>query len=71
VANPQLNNFLLAPLAADAGGTNGCGKAVFKSIQDPDYQAILKTFEPLHETLQEVPRMDISGVDVNTADNQS
>ena len=63
VANPRLNNFLLAPLATGAGGTQRCGEAVFESIQDPDYQAILKTFEPVHEMLREVPRMDMAGGD--------
>ncbi|MGD0088364.1 MAG: hypothetical protein ABSE73_00410 [Planctomycetota bacterium] len=58
VANPQLNNFLLAPLAKAAGGTEKCGPAVFASKDDPDYKAILKTFEPIHELLQRVPRGD-------------
>lgn len=71
VTNPRLNNFLLAPLAADAGGTEGCGKAVFESIQDPDYQAILKTFEPLHEMLRELPRMDMVGASGSTNEQLS
>jgi len=58
VTNPQLNNFLLAPLAKAAGGTEKCGKAVFESKDDPDYKAILKTFEPIHELLQRIPRGD-------------
>ena len=58
VTNPQLNNFLLAPLAKAAGGTEKCGKAVFASKDDPDYQAILKTFDPIHELLRRIPRGD-------------
>jgi hypothetical protein len=61
ITNPQLNNFLLAPLAKSEGGTEACGKAVFKSKDDLDYQAILKTFEPLHQMLKQKPRMDMKG----------
>jgi hypothetical protein len=61
ITNPNLNNFLLAPLAKKAGGTQACGAAVFKSTDDPDYQAILKTFEPLHKMLEKQPRMDMAG----------
>lgn len=55
------NNFLLAPLAKSAGGTEACGKAVFVSKDDPDYQAILKTFEPITKLMQERPRIDFPG----------
>jgi hypothetical protein len=58
VTNPQLNNFLMAPLAKSAGGSGKCGQAVFASKDDPDYQAILKTFEPIHELLRKIPRED-------------
>ncbi|MBW8038596.1 MAG: hypothetical protein FVQ85_01205 [Planctomycetes bacterium] len=61
ITNPELNAFLLAPLAQSAGGTQTCGEAVFASKEDPDYQAILKTFEPLREMLMERPRMDMIG----------
>jgi len=55
------NNFLLAPLAKAAGGTETCGKAVFKTKDDPDYQAILKVFEPITAMLKATPRMDFPG----------
>ncbi|MHC4313081.1 MAG: hypothetical protein ACYSW3_11530, partial [Planctomycetota bacterium] len=61
ITNPELNNFLLAPLAKSAGGTEACKTVVFASREDPDYQAILKTFEPLREMLVERPRMDMIG----------
>ncbi|MBN2136679.1 MAG: PD40 domain-containing protein [Sedimentisphaerales bacterium] len=61
ITHPELNNFLLATLAKDAGGTQQCGSAVFESGQDPDYKAILKTFEPMHEMLKRQPRMDMAG----------
>ena len=57
--NPQNNDFLLAPLAKDAGGTGKCGKPVFKSAEDPDYQKIIKTFDPIHELLRKIPRADM------------
>ncbi len=60
IANPQDNSFLLAPLSSAAGGTEKCGKPVFLSKDDPDYQKILKTFEPIHKLLQERPRADMS-----------
>ncbi|MHC4741246.1 MAG: HzsA-related protein, partial [Planctomycetota bacterium] len=66
ITNPDLNNFLLSPLAKKAGGTQTCGEAVFQSTQDPDYQAILKTFEPLHEMLEKQPRMDMAGAKAPT-----
>ncbi len=59
VTNPQNNNFLLAPLSSKAGGTQRCGAPVFLSKDDPDYQKILKTFEPIHKLLQDRPRADM------------
>ncbi len=61
ITRPHLNAFLLAPLAESAGGTGACGKAVFHTTSDPDYQAILNTFEPMRKQLQEKPRMDMEG----------
>ncbi len=61
VEQPQLNSFLTAPLARAAGGTERCGKPVFAEASDPDYQAILKTFEPALAQLRERPRMDMTG----------
>lgn len=61
IGNPQLNNFLAAPLAKEAGGSGRCGAAVFANTSDPDYQAILRTFEPVLGALREQPRMDMAG----------
>ncbi len=55
------NDFLLAPLAKSAGGTEACGKATFLSKDDPDYQAILKTFEPITKLMAQRPRIDFPG----------
>ena len=57
--NPQDNAFLLAPLAKDAGGTQKCGKTVFASTDDPDYQRILETFLPVQERVGQLPRADM------------
>ena len=59
VMKPENNNFLLAPLAKTAGGTQKCGKAVFASTDDADYRKILKTFEPIHKLLKHRPRADM------------
>jgi len=61
IENPHLNTFLLAPLAKTAGGTQRCGQPVFATRDDPDYQAVLKTFLPIHELMKRTPRMDMPG----------
>ncbi len=60
VMNPEKNSFLLAPLAKSAGGTERCGKPVFASTSDPDYQKILQTFAPIRALLEERPREDMA-----------
>jgi hypothetical protein len=59
IERPELNSFLLAPLAKAAGGTEACGKAVFATRDDPDYRAILKAFEPVAKSMRENPRDDM------------
>ncbi|OGV66109.1 MAG: hypothetical protein A2283_15195, partial [Lentisphaerae bacterium RIFOXYA12_FULL_48_11] len=57
--NPERNLFLKAPLAKSAGGTEACGKAIFADTNSPDYQKLLKAFEPLKEELEKNPRLDM------------
>lgn len=64
VTRPEKNSFLLAPLAIAAGGSGKCGKPVFPSTADPDYQKILHTFAPIHALLKERPRADMEGFQV-------
>ncbi|HQL75781.1 MAG: Protein TolB [Planctomycetes bacterium ADurb.Bin126] len=71
ITNPRLNSFLTAPLAKDAGGSGACGQAVFKDVSDADYQAILKTFEPVAQMLADNPRMDMPGAKPSPAINRS
>ena len=59
ITNVENNSFLLAPLARSAGGTERCGKPIFTSKDDPDYQAILKTFESLDPLFKSSPRADM------------
>jgi len=59
IENPELNNFLMAPLSKDAGGSGSCGKAVFKNTTDPDYQKILKCFDSVEKLMKENPRKDM------------
>jgi hypothetical protein len=61
VTNPELNGFLSAPLARAAGGAERCKEAVFASKDDPDYRAILKLFDPVHELVKRKPREDMPG----------
>lgn len=61
IANPHLNNFLAAPLPKESGGSGRCGSSVFASTSDPDYQAILQTFDPVLLELLQRPRMDMAG----------
>jgi hypothetical protein len=57
--NPEFNLFLKAPLARSAGGTEACGKAIFADVKDPDYQKLLRSFEPLKAELEKNPRLDM------------
>jgi hypothetical protein len=59
ITNVEHNRFLLAPLARDAGGTQQCGTPVFASRDDPDYQAILGTFEWIAKLIAAEPREDM------------
>ncbi len=61
VTEPELNQFLLAPLAKSAGGNERCGKAVFADKSDVDYRAILETFEATTRMLERTPRIDMPG----------
>jgi len=62
IGRPRFNTFLTAPLAASAGGTEACGRAVFADTADPDYQAILSVFRTVLEAAARRPRMDMEGV---------
>jgi hypothetical protein len=61
VTEPEYNDFMLAPLAKEAGGSGRCGEEVFTTKDDPDYKAILKTFGAVNEMLKKTPRMDMPG----------
>ncbi len=64
IKNPQHNSFMLAPLARDAGGTQRCDQVVFATTDDPDYQRILRTFDSIHQLLEQRPRADMEGFQV-------
>ena len=66
ITNPHLNDFLVSPLAKSAGGSEGCGKAVFQTRDDPDYQKIFATFTPVAELLKRTARMDMPGSQPST-----
>lgn len=56
---PELNRFLLAPLAESAGGTGMSGTFVFKDKSDPDYQTLLKLLEQMKADAEQLPRIDM------------
>lgn len=56
---PENNNFMLAPLAKSAGGTEKCGQPVFQSKADPDYKKLMDVFQPLQDMLRKQPRADM------------
>jgi len=59
IDNPQWNNFLMAPLAKSAGGTEKCGQIIFKDANDPDYKKIIASFDQLEQKLKQRPRFDM------------
>lgn len=61
ITEPELNDFLVAPLARAAGGRESCKKPIFAGKDDPDYQLLLKCFEPVKAMLAARPRMDMPG----------
>ncbi|HUT32778.1 MAG TPA: hypothetical protein VNE39_04815 [Planctomycetota bacterium] len=61
ITEPELNDFLVAPLAKAAGGREACKKPVFATKDDPDYQLLLKCFDPVRALLAQKPRMDMPG----------
>ncbi len=71
ITEPHFNPFLMAPLAKEAGGNEKCGKAIFETTADPDYQAILATFTPAIEMLRLNPRMDMPGAEASCDVNRS
>ena len=67
LTDPELNDFLVAPLAKTAGGRQSCGEPVFASTSDPDYRALLELFKPVRELLATTPRMDMPGAKASGA----
>ncbi len=59
IDNPKWNNFLMAPLAKKAGGTEKCSQVVFHDTNDADYRKIINAFEELQRKLQQRPRCDM------------
>jgi len=58
VSEPELNDFLVAPLSKSAGGRESCGRAVFADRDDPDYRALLQALAPARDLLAARPRED-------------
>ena len=71
ITNIEHNPFLAAPLAKSAGGRGACKGEVFTSADDPDYRAILKTFESSTTALKNRPRIDMEGARPEAQVNRS
>jgi hypothetical protein len=71
ITNVAHNDILLAPLAKEAGGRGVCGKVVFASTADPDYQALLKALKLTEDALAARPRTDMPGWQIDPASNCS
>ena len=61
LTNPQDSVLLLGPLAKSVGGYESCGKAIFESTDDPDYQIVLAAIERTKQQLDEIKRFDMPG----------
>jgi len=59
---PQRSLFLTAPLAAMAGGTGKCGRAVYADATDPDYRAVLGLVEEAVARQWSQPRRDVQSL---------
>lgn len=53
------SRVLLAPLAKEAGGEQTCGKAVFGTKDDPDYQALRHILASVRQETTTNPRADM------------
>lgn len=61
ISDPEMTDFLLAPLAKLSGGRGSCGEGVFENKDDPDYRTLLALLEPTRRMLAGRPRMDMPG----------
>jgi len=61
LTRPEKSYVLLAPLAKEAGGLALCKQAVFKSTEDPVYQAILASIRNAQNCLNQGKRFDLPG----------
>ena len=63
LTRPEKSLYLKAPLAKEAGGlglcTNALGKAVFASVDDPDYKTLLALVADAKSVLDADPRFDM------------
>ena len=58
---PEKSLLLLGPLAAEAGGYQSCGTAVFMDTNDPDYKTVLTAIHRTKARLDEIKRFDMPG----------
>jgi hypothetical protein len=61
LSRPEKSCLLRAPLAKEAGGSQGCGKPVFTDTNDPLYQQMLGAIRDAHNRLTAGKRFDMPG----------
>ena len=59
---PAKSLFLTAPLAATAGGTERCGRAIYADQNDPDYRTLQKAVEDAVRKALQYPRRDVEAL---------
>ena len=79
LSRPDKSPLLLAPLSQAAGGwglcrkgtegqtakTGGASEAVFKTVEDPDYKAMLASIQAANRELDRIKRFDMPGFKPN------
>jgi mono/diheme cytochrome c family protein len=56
---PGQSLFLIAPLARSSGGSEKCGRPVYRDPSDPDYQVVLKLVREGVRKAWDAPRRDL------------
>ena len=62
VRQPERSLLLVAPLAAEAGGTQNCSQAVYGDRDDPDYRKVLELVQSAAQKARAFPRRDLAAL---------
>jgi hypothetical protein len=59
---PEQSLFLAAPLAKAAGGTERCGRAIYRDANDADYRTVLEQVRAAVKKAWDFPRRDLESL---------